>query len=151
MTRPGTGSAHIDFASLEQQTTNKASSHTPLGACQEISVTSSDPASTGAAQASIVTALRLGLKSLARRVRGSHDPAMTEAIAFDTHRSVKRLTDGGLAEQQAEVLVVEQVALLDANLATKAGIKAVKSDLPKWMFGAMITQGGLIVAVVKLL
>ncbi len=114
-------------------------------------------------------ALRRGLKSLARRVRGSHDPARTEAIAFDTHRSVKRLTDCGFTEQQAEVLVDQQVALLDANLATKAdieairaeiealrqetkaGIEAVKSDLLKWMFGALIAQSGLIVAVVTLL
>ncbi len=112
---------------------------------------------------------------------------MTEAIAFDTHRFVKRLTDGGFTEQQAEVLVDAQVALLDAHLATKADIEAIraeietlrqetkagieilrqetkaevakvearvetiKSDLLKWMFGAMIAQGGLIVALVKLL
>jgi len=54
------------------------------------------------------------------------------------------------------------VSLLNGNLATKrdmaelearlhARIKAVKSDLLKWMFGALIAQGGLIVALVKLL
>jgi len=157
---------------------------------------------------------------------------MSEAIAFDTHRFVKRLTDCGFTERQAETLAEEHVALLGANLATKADIakvkadiakvetdiakvetdiakvqtdiakveadiakvqadiakvqadiakveadiakvqaditkvqadiakvevklevklEAVKADLLKWMFGAMIAQGGLIVALVKLL
>ena len=68
------------------------------------------------------------------------------------------------------------MALFDSNLATKADIarieagmdvlrqetktsiarveariEAVRADLLKWMFGAMIAQGGLIVALVKLL
>ena len=87
---------------------------------------------------------------------------MAEAIAFDTHRFVKRLTESGFTERQAETLAEEHVALLNANLATKAdiakveaGLKAdiasVKADLLKWMFGALIAQGGLIVALVKLL
>ena len=127
---------------------------------------------------------------------------MTEAIAFDSHRFVKRLTGSGFTEKQAETLAEEHVALLNANLATKADIAevkadmealrletnagmealrqetkagmealrqettagmealrqetkatvaTVKADLLKWMFGAMIAQGGLIVALVKLL
>ena len=105
---------------------------------------------------------------------------MSEAIAFDTHRFVKRLTESGFTERQAETLADEHVALLNANLATKAdveaaradietlrqetragiealrqetraGIEAVKADLLKWLFGAMIAQSGLIVALVKLL
>ena len=129
---------------------------------------------------------------------------MNEAIAFDTHRFVKRLTDSGFTERQAETLADEQVALLNANLATKAdiaaanagieaaragveaaradieaaradiaklevriakieagmealrqetraSIEAVKADLLKWLFGALIAQGGLVVALVKLL
>ena len=112
---------------------------------------------------------------------------MSEAIAFDTHRFVKRLTGCGFTEKQAETLADEHVALLNANLATKADVaaveagveslrqemkadmvrieagietlrqetkasmEAVKADLLKWMFGAMIAQGGLIVALVKLL
>ena len=151
---------------------------------------------------------------------GSYDPGMTEAIAFDSHRFVKRLTGSGFTEKQAETLAEEHVALLNANLATKAdietlrqgtkadietlrqgtkadietlrletkadietfrletkadiakvgaavetlrletkadiarveaGIEAVKADLLKWMLGAMIAQGGLVVALVKLL
>ncbi len=131
---------------------------------------------------------------------------MNGAIAFDTHRFVKRLTDCGFTERQAETLADEQVALLDGSLATKADvaetgealraeiarvetalraeiarvetalraeiarvetalraeivtvktalqadIAAVKADLLKWMFAALIAQGGLIVALVKLL
>ena len=65
----------------------------------------------------------------------------------------------------AETLAEEHVALLNANLATKADIariealrqetkadaEAVKSELLKWMIGLLIAQGGLIVALVKLL
>ena len=94
---------------------------------------------------------------------------MSEAIAFDTHRFVKRLTESGFTERQAETLAEEHVALLNANLATKTDIEAVKAgietlrqetraeiatvkaDLLKWLFGALIAQGGLIVALVKLL
>ena len=123
---------------------------------------------------------------------------MSEAIAFDTHRFVKRLTGCGFTERQAETLAEEHVALLNANLATKADVEGVradiealrqetealrqetkagmealrqetkagiealrqetkaaievsKSDLMKWMIGALIAQGGLVVALVKLL
>ena len=83
---------------------------------------------------------------------------MSEAIAFDTHRFVKRLTECGFTERQAETLADEHVGLLNANLATKADIaevkaeiQAAKADLLRWMFGALIAQGGLIVALVKLL
>ena len=125
---------------------------------------------------------------------GCYDRTMAEAIAFDTHRFVKRLTESGFTEKQAETLAEEHVALLNANLATKAdiarveadiarveagvealrqetkadiarveagmealrhetkaAIEAVKADLVKWLFGALIAQGGLIVALVKLL
>ena len=133
---------------------------------------------------------------------GCYDCTMAEAIAFDTHRFVKRLTESGFTEKQAETLAEEHVALLNANLATKAdvakveagiealrqetragidalrqetkadidalrqetragieavrhetsaAIEAVKAELVKWLFGALIAQGGLIVALVKLL
>ncbi len=80
---------------------------------------------------------------------------MSEAIAFDTHRYVKRLTASGFTEEQAETLAEEQVALLNANLATKTdlarGLAELKADLPKWMIGALIAQGGLVIALIKLL
>lgn len=124
--------------------------------------------------------------------------ATAEAIAFDTHRFVKHLTQVGFTLGQAEALAEEQVNLINSNLATKADMAAVeadiaaveaalktdiaaveaalkadiaaveatlktdiatikadtaalKVDLLKWMFGALIAQGGLIVALVKLL
>ncbi|MCY3728402.1 MAG: hypothetical protein OXF97_05315 [Nitrospira sp.] len=98
---------------------------------------------------------------------------MSEAIAFDTHRFVKNLTESGFTEQQAEALAKEQVQLLNSNLATKVDLQAVKAgleakietvkagleakieaskvDLLKWMVTAMVAQGTLIVALVKLL
>lgn len=83
---------------------------------------------------------------------------MNDSIAFDAHRFIKRLTQTGFTEQQAEALADEQVNLLDSNLATKvdlmsikAEIEKVKSDLLKWMIGALIAQVGVIVALIKLL
>lgn len=133
---------------------------------------------------------------------------MSAAIEFDTHRFVKRLMEGGFTETQAEILADEQVALLNANLATKedfarlaasvekqgqetqssiealrqetkAGIEAlrqetkagidalrqetkaeiariegrmeaIKSELLKWLFGALIAQSGLLITFLKL-
>ena len=48
------------------------------------------------------------------------------------------------------------IARLEAGMdalrhETRAAIEAVKADLVKWLFGALIAQGGLIVALVKLL
>ena len=94
---------------------------------------------------------------------------MSDAIAFDTYKFVKHLTEKGFTEEQAEALAIEQVNLLNSNLATKADIaiiqrdievlrqetranmEALKSNLLKWIFSALIAQGGLIVALVKLL
>lgn len=87
---------------------------------------------------------------------------MSDAIAFDTYKFVKHLTEKGFTEEQAEALADEQVNLLNGNLATKtdiealrqetrANMEALKVDLLKWIFGALIAQGGLIVALVKLL
>ncbi len=83
-------------------------------------------------------------------------------VAFDTHHFVKRLTEAGMPEQQAEVLAEEQTHLIESHLATKQDIKELearlrqdiaecKTDIVKWMFAALIGQGGLIVALIKLL
>ena len=98
---------------------------------------------------------------------------MNEAIVFDTHRFVRNLTASGFTERQAEALADEQVQLLDTNLATKADLEAVRADLDvritnvqaglevkianvqsnllKWVFAALIAQGGVIVTLVTLL
>ena len=87
---------------------------------------------------------------------------MGEAIAFDTHRFVKHLTQKGFTQEQAEALAEEQVNLINSNLATKSDLVALRADLElslsnlkvellKWMFGALIAQGGLVVALIKLL
>ena len=94
---------------------------------------------------------------------------MSEAIAFDTHRYVKRLTECGFTEKQAETLADGQVALLNQNLATKADlakveagvealrqetradIAALKADLIKWMFGAMLAMTGIFAVIVRLM
>ena len=54
---------------------------------------------------------------------------MSEAIAFDTYKFVKRLTAHGFTEEQAEVLAAEQVNLLNSNLATKADIAGVQQEI----------------------
>ena len=86
------------------------------------------------------------------------EDVMRDTVTFDTHRFVKNLTACGFTERQAEVLAEEQVNLLESNLANKADIAAVKADIAtvktdllKWMIGAMIAQGGMIVALVELL
>ena len=56
---------------------------------------------------------------------------MSEAIAFDTHRYVKRLTECGFTEKQAETLADGQVALLNTNLATKADVAKIKAEIAK--------------------
>jgi len=56
---------------------------------------------------------------------------MSEAIAFDTHRFVKRLTQTGFTEAQAEALADEQVILLNGNLATKHDLLELKGDLER--------------------
>ena len=54
---------------------------------------------------------------------------MSDAIAFDTHRFVKNLTESGFTEKQAEALANEQIQLLNSNLATKVDIAAVRADV----------------------
>ena len=97
---------------------------------------------------------------------------MSDAIAFDTHKFVKHLTEKGFTEEQAEALAIEQINLLNllnSNLATTSGIKTLrqttkdtiegiksdllkfKSDVLKWWIGGLTVQGGLIVTLVKLL
>ncbi len=71
-----------------------------------------------------------------------------EAVVFDTHRFVKNLTANGFTEQQAEALARETVEVLNGNLATRADLALLKSELLKWILGAMLAQTGLIAALI---
>ena len=73
-----------------------------------------------------------------------YDRSTTKAIAFDTHRFVKRLAESGFTEKQAETLAEEHVALLNAALATRTDIAAVKAELLKWLIGTPIARGSSI-------
>ncbi len=76
---------------------------------------------------------------------------MSGVIAFDTHRFVKRLTESGFTEKQAEILVEAYVALIDANQVAKTDLAKVETNLLKWLISAAVVQAGLIVALLKLL
>ena len=49
-----------------------------------------------------------------------------EITAFDTHDFVKRLTEVGMPEAQAEILAEEQSRLIKERLATKQDLKAME-------------------------
>jgi len=62
------------------------------------------------------------------------DPgAIMANVAFNTHSFVKRLTEVGMPEEQAEVLADSYATLIDEKLATKRDLKelalATKRDL----------------------
>ena len=87
---------------------------------------------------------------------------MSEAIHFDTHKFVKRMIETGMSEATAEALADEQSRLIQGELTTKTDlqqteaklrleIEKVKSDIVRWMAGLLIAQGGVIVAMLRLL
>ena len=53
----------------------------------------------------------------------------SNALAFDTHSFVKRMTAVGMPVQQAEALAESQADLLNANLATKTELANTESAL----------------------
>ena len=56
-----------------------------------------------------------------------------------------------LVQREIEALRQETKANIEAlRQETKAAIEGLKSDLLKWLIGALIAQGGLIVALMKL-
>ena len=102
------------------------------------------------------------------------------ALIFDTHEDIQELVKSGMPEPQAETVVRQRVRLLERNLATKADIAATnanietlrqetnanietlrqeteklialgKNDIIKWVVGANLGVGALIVAAIKLL
>ena len=80
---------------------------------------------------------------------------MAEGIAFDTGRdALRQEIKAGIARIEAGMDAFRQEIKADMEALrqeTKANVEALKADLLKWMFGALIAQGSLIVALVKLL
>ena len=76
-------------------------------------------------------------------------------LVFDTHAFVKELTDAGMPEAQAEVLVRTQARLIDEQLATKRDLKELelrlKHDLTVRLGTMMVVAIGLVATLVKLL
>jgi len=84
------------------------------------------------------------------------------AIAFDTHAFVKRLISVGMPEAQAEVLAEEQAKLMETQFAAaatktdlreavltlEARIEVTKSELLKWIVGAIGLQTIVIIGAV---
>jgi hypothetical protein len=84
------------------------------------------------------------------------------AVIFDTYKLVNMLIDRGFTQEQANGVreAVEQIDL--SNLATKADLQSVKSDIKadfsdfraeifKWAVPVLIGQSGLIVALIKMM
>ncbi len=78
---------------------------------------------------------------------------MSETVNFDTHMSVRRLTEAGMDEKQAEAIVYVQASAMSSNLATKQdiqlAIEALKSELMKWMVSALFIQTTIIITLVS--
>ena len=77
---------------------------------------------------------------------------------FDTLHAAKALTAAGFEAQQAEAITDTIREAFTESVATKADVAAiqrdiaeVKADLLKWMVGALIAQGGVVVTLLKLL
>ncbi|MGE6608175.1 hypothetical protein ACQKE4_16905 [Halomonas sp. NPDC076908] len=72
-------------------------------------------------------------------------------ITFDTHRFVKRLVQAGMTEAQAGILAEEQAKLLEARLATKAGLERLELRLTLRLGAMMAASIAIIATLVKLL
>ena len=76
-------------------------------------------------------------------------------ISFDTHTFVKRLTQAGMPEAQAEALADSQAKLIDEKLATKHDLKELETRLTHQLtirLGSMLVVGiGVVATLVKLL
>ena len=88
------------------------------------------------------------------------------SVGFDTHEAVKALTGVGFSEAQAESVVSTVRNALGGDLATKADLQRVKSELEAKigseiqslqlrltmrLGGLMIAVSGMVVALIKFL
>jgi len=73
-------------------------------------------------------------------------------MTFDTFAYTKRLKKSGISDEHAEAMVDGLIeALKSKDVATKQDvekeIEALKSETIKWMAGMLLTQTGLITAI----
>ncbi|MCY4614763.1 MAG: hypothetical protein OXB94_14235 [Nitrospira sp.] len=73
------------------------------------------------------------------------------ATSFDTHTFVKRLTEAGMPEAQAEVLADSQTKLIDEKLATKQDLKELELRLTIRLGSMVVIAIGVVATLVKLL
>ena len=52
-------------------------------------------------------------------------------LAFDTHKFITRLTEAGMAPEQAEVLADTYATILTEQVATKADIRLLQTDIAR--------------------
>ena len=86
---------------------------------------------------------------------------MTQALRIDTLAFARKLKEAGADERLAEA-IAEGISAVDmSEFATKADLAALevslkaamanlKSDILRWMFGAMAVQTALLVTLIKL-
>ena len=73
-----------------------------------------------------------------------------EALRLETRKGIEGLRLG--TKEAIEALRLETKEGIEGlRFRTETGAANLKADLLKWMFGALIAQGGLIVALVRLL
>ena len=73
------------------------------------------------------------------------------ATSFDAHTFVKRLTQAGMPEAQAEVLADSQTKLIDEKLATKQDLKELELRLTIRLGSMVVIAIGVVATLVKLL
>ena len=78
---------------------------------------------------------------------------MTQALRIDTLAFTRKLKQAGADEKLAEAIAEGIGAMDTSELATRsdlrAGLAEVKSDILMWMFGAMVVQTALLVALIR--
>jgi hypothetical protein len=81
-----------------------------------------------------------------------------ESPIFDTHALIRRLTAGGMPEQQEEILAEEKARMLGEQLATKHDVALLRADMDRLKdqltirLSAMLAGGiAIVAALVKLL
>ena len=91
-----------------------------------------------------------------------HRTGMTQALRIDTLAFTRKLKEAGADERLAEA-IAEGIGAVDmSEFATKADLAALearimaamaefKSDILRWMFGAMAVQTALLVTLIKLI